>query len=46
MEEVARLYRDRYGGFTAKHFHEHLVSERQFAWAPGPRRSCRAADFW
>ncbi|MGA3403542.1 MAG: helix-turn-helix domain-containing protein [Acetobacteraceae bacterium] len=31
-EEVERLYRERYAGFTAKHFHEHLVSEHKFAW--------------
>jgi len=32
MEEVERLYRERYDGFTAKHFHEHLVREHKFAW--------------
>lgn len=31
-EEVARLYRTRYAGFTAKHFHEHLVRDHGFAW--------------
>lgn len=34
-EEAARvevLYRDRYGGFTAKHFHEHLVRDHGFRW--------------
>jgi transposase len=30
--EVEALYRERYPGFTAKHFHEHLVSKHQFAW--------------
>lgn len=30
--EVAALYRGRYGGFTAKHFHEHLVRDHGFAW--------------
>ena len=30
--EVERLYRERYLGFTAKHFHEHLVSRHRFAW--------------
>ena len=30
--EVERLYRERYQGFTAKHFHEHLVSAHHFAW--------------
>jgi len=32
MDEVARLYRERYAGFTAKHFHEHLVSAHDFTW--------------
>ncbi len=32
LEEVERLYRERYAGFTAKHFHEHLLSEHRFAW--------------
>ena len=30
--EIAALYRGRYSGFTAKHFHEHLVRDHQFAW--------------
>jgi transposase len=30
--EVERLYRERYAGFTAKHFHEHLVAHHSFAW--------------
>jgi transposase len=30
--EVAALYKARYGGFTAKHFHEHLVRDHGFAW--------------
>jgi len=30
--EVEALYRGRYSGFTAKHFHEHLVGDHQFAW--------------
>lgn len=30
--EVDRLYRERYLGFTAKHFHEHLVAHHSFAW--------------
>jgi len=29
-EEIERLYRMRYKGFTAKHFHEHLVRDHQF----------------
>ncbi len=29
-ERVARLYRERYQGFTAKHFHEHLQGEHDF----------------
>ena len=31
-EEVERLYRERYAGFTAKHFHEHLVRHHGFRW--------------
>jgi transposase len=31
-EEVERLYRERYAGFTAKHFHEHLVGRDGFRW--------------
>ena len=31
-DEVERLYRERYRGFTAKHFHEHLVRDHGFAW--------------
>ena len=31
-EEVEALYRTRYQGFTAKHFHEHLVKDHRFAW--------------
>jgi transposase len=30
--EVEALYRSRYSGFTAKHFHEHLVRDQQFGW--------------
>jgi len=30
--EIEALYRGRYSGFTAKHFHEHLVRDHQFAW--------------
>lgn len=30
--EVERLYRTRYSGFTAKHFHEHLVRSHGFRW--------------
>lgn len=30
--EVEALYRTRYAGFTAKHFHEHLVKDHQFGW--------------
>ena len=26
------LYRERYQGFTAKHFHEHLAGDHNFAW--------------
>ena len=31
-DEVGRLYRERYAGFTAKHFHEHLVRGHGFRW--------------
>jgi transposase len=30
--EVEALYRERYRGYTAKHFHEHLVKDHRFAW--------------
>src|ERR1035437_5107769 len=29
--DVEGLYRSRYSGFTAKHFHEHLVGDHGFA---------------
>ena len=29
-QEIERLYRIRYKGFTAKHFHEYLVRDHQF----------------
>jgi len=32
VEQVGRLYQDRYAGFTAKHFHEHLVQAHGFRW--------------
>ena len=31
-EEVGRLYRERYQGFTVKHFQEHLVKDHGFGW--------------
>ena len=31
-EEVEQLYRTRYCGFTAKHFHEHLARDHCFSW--------------
>jgi transposase len=31
--EVGRLFRERYAGFTAKHFHEHLVRDHGFGWS-------------
>ncbi|WP_428538597.1 ISNCY family transposase [Rhodopila sp.] len=30
--QIETLYRTRYSGFTAKHFHEHLVRDHGFAW--------------
>jgi|HubBroStandDraft_6_1064221.scaffolds.fasta_scaffold156462_1 transposase len=32
-EAVETLYRTRYQGFTARHFHEHLVRDHRFAWS-------------
>jgi transposase len=32
-EAIERLYRERYLGFTAKHFHEHLVRRHGFTWS-------------
>jgi transposase len=32
-EEIERLYRERYAGFTARHFHEHLVQHWGFTWS-------------
>ena len=32
-QAVSRLYRERYWGFTAKHFHEHLASGHGFRWS-------------
>jgi transposase len=31
-EEVEALYRERYQGFTVKHFHEHLIKDHGFGW--------------
>jgi transposase len=31
--EVEALYRCRYAGFTAKHFHEYLVKDHNFTWS-------------
>ena len=31
-EEVRRLHRERYQGFTVKHFHAHLVKDHGFGW--------------
>ena len=42
-EEVEHLYRTRYQGFTARHFHEHLVRDHRFGWSYSwTRRSCKA----
>jgi transposase len=32
-KEVARLYRDRYNGLTAKHFHEYPPRAHGFRWS-------------
>ena len=29
---MERLYRERYHGFTVKHFHEHLIKDHGFGW--------------
>jgi transposase len=31
-DAMVALYRERYGGFTVKHFHEHLVRDHGFGW--------------
>lgn len=31
--EIERLYRTRYKGFTARHFHEHLVRDHLYRWS-------------
>ena len=31
-QQIETLYRTRYSGFTAKHFHEHLVRDHGFSW--------------
>jgi hypothetical protein len=47
LEEVDELYRTRYSGFTAKHFHEHLVRDHQLPGAtPGPRCFCNRRACW
>jgi transposase len=35
-DEVERLYRERYAGFTAKHFHEPLTQHHGFRWGYTP----------
>jgi transposase len=39
-EEIERLYRERYQGFTAKHFHEHLVRAHGFCWGYTWTKTC------
>src|SRR5271155_2901677 len=46
-EEVERLYRERYQGFTVKHFHEHLVRDHGFGGAtPGRSCICNGRALW
>src|SRR4029077_7825552 len=46
-EEVERLYRERYQGFTVNHFHEHLVRDHGFGWAtPGPTCTFNGRASW
>ncbi|MSP83240.1 MAG: helix-turn-helix domain-containing protein [Alphaproteobacteria bacterium] len=43
-DRVEQLYRERYAGFNARHFHEHLVKDHGFRSATiGPRPSCTSA---
>jgi transposase len=42
-EAVERLYRERYAGFTAKHFHEHLVRRHGFRWGYTWTKTCLQA---
>ena len=45
--EVERLYRERYAGFTATHFHEHLPGHHGFRSATlGPRPTCGTVARW
>ena len=45
--EVEMLYRTRYSGFTAKHFHEHLVRSSGSPGAtPGRRSFCSRKACW
>jgi len=46
-EEVERLYRERYQGFTVKHFHEHLVRDHGSAGATrGSSCICNGQAWW
>jgi hypothetical protein len=46
-ERVAELYRTRYGGFTAQHFHERMVGVHGFNWGyTWTKRFCRGKGFW
>ena len=45
-DRVEQLYRERYAGFNARHFWEHLVKDHGFPFATaGPRASCIAASW-
>ena len=46
LQRMLALYREFYGGWNVKHFHEHLQERHNFAWAtPGRRRSCMLPDW-
>ena len=46
-EEVEALYRERYQGFTVKHFHEHLVKDHASAGATAGRScTCNGRGLW
>ena len=45
-DAIERLYRSKYSGFTAKHFHEHLVQGGSAGATRGPSRCCSVVGCW
>ena len=45
-EEVERLCRERYQGFTVKHFHEHLVKDHGYGWGYTWTSSSAVGGWW